>query len=422
MKKNLLLLLLSVIVALPTIAQHRRSCGTHDRYLSAVANDPAILQRRAALEQQVQAWIAKNGIKKTNGTNTILVTVPVVAHVLYYNAAQNISDAQILSQIEVLNQDYGLRNPDTSLTPSVFKPLMADVQIQFCMATTDPAGNPTTGIERRAVTVTRIGNGNKYYNYSQGGLAIWDANNYLNFWICDIDGGGTLGYTYLPGTISANKDGIVIDPQYFGNTGTVSAPYDLGRTLTHEVGHWFNLEHIWADESACAADDYVSDTPQQKGENYGCPSYPQTTQSGGRCSTTDPSSMYMNYMDYTDDACMVMFTAGQAARMQAALTQYRSGLFSSLGCSTQTGVQQLTNSLHASVYPNPSEGIFEFELSDRSALAILTVTDISGRVVFERSYRSGDRKVFDLTAYENGVYLAHIQANNSETTLRVVNY
>jgi hypothetical protein len=118
-----------------------------------------------------------------------------------------------------------------------------------------------------------------------------------------------------------------------------AAPYHYGRTATHEVGHWLNLYHIWGDESACNADDNVSDTPKQKAENYGCPSYPQTTQSGGRCSTSDPSSMFMNYMDYTNDGCMNMFSSGQASRMQALFASggSRYALVSSLGCSAPSG-------------------------------------------------------------------------------------
>jgi hypothetical protein len=286
------------------------------------------------------------------------------------------------------------------------------------MATVDPTGNPTTGIERRAVTVTRIGNTNRYYNYSQGGLAAWDRNRYLNFWICDIDGGSTLGYTYLPGTVPAAQDGVVIDYRYWGTTGTVSAPFNKGRTATHEVGHWFNLEHIWADEPSCSADDGVADTPQQKGENYGCPSYPQTSQSGGRCIASDPSAMYMNYMDYTDDACMYMFTAGQAARMQSALNAYRASLITSNGCQSTTGIEA-TPSLNTRIFPNPSTGIFEFTTTFSKEIRV-QVMDITGRAVLNKTFGSDDRKVFDLTALPDGVYIVRIESEGRRDVQRVV--
>ncbi|MFM7726788.1 MAG: M43 family zinc metalloprotease, partial [Flavobacteriales bacterium] len=280
--KRFFYLLIAAISISTVQGQQQRTCGTHDRYLQAIQNDPSIALRRAQLEKQVQEWISRQPAQRTAG-GTVLVTVPVVVHVLNYNNTQAISDAQVLSQIDVLNKDYSFTNSDTGLVPAAFKPRTSNTQIQFCMATVDPSGVPTTGIERRAVTVTRIGNTSRYYNVAQGGLAAWDRNRYLNFWICDIDGGNTLGYTYLPGTVPASYDGVVIDYRYWGTIGTVFAPFNKGRTATHEVGHWFNLEHIWADEPSCSADDYVADTPQQKGENYGCPSYPQTTQSGGRC-------------------------------------------------------------------------------------------------------------------------------------------
>ncbi|MFM2206376.1 MAG: hypothetical protein RL213_351 [Bacteroidota bacterium] len=399
-------------------ADGHRTCATHDLFLQAVAEDPSLLQKRSGMEQQLQQWIASSGVRRGS---SLIVTIPVVVHVLYYNANQSISDAQILSQIDVLNQDYGLLNPDTVLTPAAFKPLVADVQFQFCMASVDPAGNPTTGIERRSTTVSRIGNGNRYYQYSQGGLNVWDPNLYLNFWVCDIDGGSTLGYTYLPGTVGSSRDGVVIDWQYFGSIGTVSAPFNKGRTATHEVGHWFNLEHIWGDEPNCSIDDMVSDTPLQKGENYGCPSYPQTNQSGGRCNTTDPSSMYMNYMDYTDDACMYMFTTGQALRMQAALNTFRSGLLTSTACSSSTGTADV--SLPAiNVYPNPTTGLFEVTGHGLYETIEIAVADLSGRKVFQDKFSAGERAVIDLSSEASGSYVVQLHGPNGDRFAKLIKY
>ncbi|MFM9027299.1 MAG: M43 family zinc metalloprotease [Bacteroidota bacterium] len=414
--RTLLLILISAFV-ITAQAQQRRTCGTHDRYVQAVQNDPSIARMRAQMEQQMQEWIRRQPSQRTSG-GSVLVTVPVVVHVLYYNNIQNITDAQILSQIDVLNMDYSFTNTDTGLVPNAFKPLTSNTQIQFCMASLDPTGNPTTGIERRAVTVTRIGNSSRYYNYSQGGLAAWDRNRYLNFWICDIDGGSTLGYTYLPGSVPASYDGVVIDYRFWGTTGIVTAPFNKGRTATHEVGHWFNLEHIWADEPSCSADDGVADTPQQKGENYGCPSYPQTTQSGGRCVTTDPSAMFMNYMDYTDDRCMYMFTAGQAARMQAALNSYRPSLFTSNGCLSPTQVSS-AQALGTNVHPNPSTGLFEFTTYFQSDISI-TVMDITGRVVFSKNFQSNEPKRFDLSDFPDGVYIIRFESDGHKEVRRVI--
>lgn len=422
MKKILLSFAVALLCSAGTQAQRHRTCSTHEKYLQAVSMDPSILEQRSVLEQQTQEWVANNASQRSNGTNTVLVTIPVVVHVLYQNATQNISDAQILSQIEVLNADYAHRNADSTITPAAFQPLMANTQIQFCMASTDPSGNLTNGIERRQVSVSQIGNTSKYYQYSQGGLAAWNRNSYLNFWICDIDGGWTLGFAYLPGTAGAAYDGVVIDYNFFGTIGTAQAPFNLGRTATHEVGHYLNLEHIWADESACNADDGVTDTPQQKGENYGCPSYPQTSQSGGRCNASDPSSMFMNYMDYTDDACMAMFTPGQGTRMQAGVTSGRPGLLTSIGCSVPTSILSPGGKIGLTIYPNPSAGEFEFTTGFINSQTEIQVTDIAGRVVLEKTFMPGDRLSFDLTQSPAGSYFVDVKADGHREVKQVTKF
>lgn len=167
---------------------------------------------------------------------------------------------------------------------------------------------------------------------AQGGLDAWPRDQYLNLWVCDLSG-GLLGYAQFPGGAAAT-DGVVCDYQYFGTIGS-SAPFNKGRTATHEVGHWLNLYHIWGDDgTACTGSDLVADTPNQADENYGCPVFPAVS-----CSNGPNGDMFMNYMDYTDDACMNMFTAGQKAREQAlfATGGARVALLSSLGCQAPTG-------------------------------------------------------------------------------------
>lgn len=420
MKKYNLLLLAAVFIAGSLQAQQRRNCATHDHYLKAIADDPAIVARRANMEQQIQSVITNNASQRTSSAHDVLVTVPVVVHVVYQNATQNISDAQIISQIDVLNADYAHLNADSVITPAAFQPLMNDVGIRFCLAAQDPAGNATTGIERRSTTVSNIGGTSKYYNYSQGGLSAWDHTKYLNIWVCSIDGGNILGFAYLPGVTGAADDGVVIDPQYFGTLGSVSAPFNKGRTATHEVGHWFNLEHIWGDEPSCSQDDFVSDTPLQKGENYGCPSYPQTSQSGGRCSTSDPSSMFMNYMDYTDDACMVMFSIGQRDRMQAAVNVYRSGLITSLGCQAPVGISTINSGAWLSLLNNPTSGLVEFSTTATKGNLDVQVTDLAGRIILTSSFQNQNRCSFDLSAYPAGVYLMQVNSSEGRAIRKIV--
>ena len=162
---------------------------------------------------------------------------------------------------------------------------------------------------------------------ANGGDDAWNSTQYLNLWSCNMSG-GILGYAQFPGG-TASTDGVVILYSAFGRTGTVSAPYNKGRTATHEVGHWLNLRHIWGD--ANCGSDLVNDTPTHNTANYGCPTYPHLS----TCTGT-PTEMTMNYMDYTDDACMYMFTTGQSTRMTAAINTSRSGLLTSLGCTPPT--------------------------------------------------------------------------------------
>ncbi|GAB4130429.1 MAG: hypothetical protein OHK0045_07480 [Raineya sp.] len=290
----------------------QRTCHTMHVLEEQRQQDPELDQRMQHIERVTENYL-RNGSTYGNERVTGVVTIPVVVHVIYNSSKtqENISDAQINSQIAVLNEDFRRTNPDHVNVPSLFSSLKADTEIQFVLATTDPNGNPTTGITRKSSTRTSWGTNDDCKKTSTGGVAPWDATRYLNIWVCNI-GGGILGYAQFPGGSTAT-DGVVISPQYFGSSskGTgfyLSAPFDKGRTATHEVGHWLNLRHIWGD--ANCGNDFVSDTPTQQTSNGGCPSFPKPS-----CGNT--SDMWMNYMDYTDDRCMYMFSLGQKDRMRA---------------------------------------------------------------------------------------------------------
>jgi hypothetical protein len=338
MRKLLLTALLGTSVLLSSATDPLiRKCASNDILQQQLADDPARAASLQQIENQTAAFIAQ---QKYNGnTNQSIVTIPVVFHVVYNTSAQNISDAQCIAQLNQLNLDYARMNSDAGNTPAAFAGLASNTQIQFCLAQRDPNGNATTGIIHKSTNTNSFSSNDNVKKNANGGDAAWDATKYLNIWTCNL-GQGLLGYAQFPGG-SLTTDGVVVLYSSVGSMlqpGT-AAPYHYGRTATHEVGHWLNLRHIWGDESQCNADDLVNDTPKQKAENYGCPSYPQTTQAGGRCSTTDPSSMYMNYMDYTDDGCMNMFSAGQATRMQALFASggARVSILSSLGCTPPSG-------------------------------------------------------------------------------------
>jgi hypothetical protein len=267
----------------------------------------------------------------TNGVvnaEKAVINIPVVVHVLYNTSAQNITDAQIQTQLDVLNKDFRKLNSDWSSTPSTFTSVVADCEINFCLATVSPTGATTTGIIRKSTTVTSFSSNDAMKYTAQGGSDAWPTGQYLNLWVCNL-GGGLLGYAQFPGGATAT-DGVVINYTAFGTSGTAQAPYNKGRTATHEVGHWLNLRHIWGD--ATCGNDQVSDTPVHNTSNGGCPSHPKANS----CGTS--AEMFMNYMDYTDDACMYMFTAGQKARMQALFVTggFRASLKTSTGCSGTT--------------------------------------------------------------------------------------
>jgi hypothetical protein len=202
-------------------------------------------------------------------------------HVLYSNSEQNITDDQIKSQIEVLNEDYRRLNADKTNTPSAFSNVAADVNIDFFLACVDPIGNSTNGITRTQTNVnpfSRVRNtegtdeiATKIKYTSLGGCDAWPRDRYLNIWVCNL-ASPLLGYTQFPGIGTAATDGVVIKYNAFGRRGKLDATYNKGRTTTHEIGHWLNLVHIWGDDdngngictsSECTGSDNVDDTPNQ---------------------------------------------------------------------------------------------------------------------------------------------------------------
>lgn len=305
----------------------KRTCGTMDYLKIQFQEDKNYQTRFENLNKLLNEYIEKN---KNNPLT--LVSIPVVVHVVYNTAQQNISFEQIKSQIDVLNQDFRRLNADTINTPVPFKPVASDPQIQFCLAKRDPDNNPSIGITRTQTNITVFGLDNAVKFTSLGGHDVWDRDRYLNIWVCNL-GNNLLGYATFPGG-NPLTDGVVILVTAFGSVGYVSAPYNKGRTATHEIGHWLWLYHIWGDDGgACYGSDDVDDTPNQGPENYGCPQFPHIS-----CDNGPNGDMFMNYMDYTDDACMNIYTLGQSVRMSSALNGPRIPILTSNGCSPVSGI------------------------------------------------------------------------------------
>lgn len=284
----------------------RRTCATHDIIAEQMRQDPSLIDKIEEIEHHTHQYVSRPHL----GTRNSVISIPVVIHVVYRieNSIENISDDQIMSQIEVLNNDYRRLNSDRTATPSVFGNVATDCGIEFKLAKRTPQGKATTGIMRYpSARRTTWGKNDDVKTPEKGGITPWDPSKYLNIYVCAI-GGGVLGYSTMPGSTPL-YDGVVIDYRYFGTKNTVT-PFDKGRTATHEIGHWLNLRHIWGDKDC--GDDNVSDTPVQFGPNYGCLSFPHKS-----CGNQASGDMFMNFMDYTDDACMNMFTKGQKNRIMA---------------------------------------------------------------------------------------------------------
>ncbi|MBL7702787.1 MAG: T9SS type A sorting domain-containing protein [Ferruginibacter sp.] len=329
---KLKLLCVSLILSFYGKAQSPQ-CGSSLNIQQLQSGNKERFDRFMALEAHTQNYIKT--IKENNSENILsnpnaTIVIPVVVHILDngnpIGTGTNLSVAQIQTQIDVLNEDFRKLNADRVNTPSAFQPVAADVNFEFRLACVDPNGNATNGITRTLTTAAtyyplahfdpstqlfdEYAIGIKYT--AHGGKDAWPTNKYLNIWVCDLD--PIRGYGQFPDLYSSKptSDGIVVDYAYFGRIGNLASGYDKGRTASHEVGHWLNLLHIWGDV-ACG-NDFVNDTPQQEIYNTSCPSFPHFSNCPNNGSNGD---MFMNYMDYTHDACMNLFTEGQKLRMRA---------------------------------------------------------------------------------------------------------
>lgn len=296
-----------------------------------------------------------------------VITIPVVVHILYKDAGQNISDEQVYAQLEVLNKAFQFQHADTGKIPARFRDLAANCRIQFCLAKVDPNGFATTGIVRKSTWVTMYGIDDRIKYTDKGGSDAWPRDKYMNIWVGSLPG-GIAGYSSPIGG-PADRDGVAILTTAFGTRN--GAPYNGGKTLVHEVGHWLGLRHIWGD--AMCGDDGVDDTPTQRTANRGCPTGIKLS-----CSSSGNGDMYMNYMDLSNDDCMLMFTHGQMNKMRAAFAPggFRAAILSSNGCNGTPlpapveGPKDVTEPVVKlmNVYPNPAQNIIVIDISENAEL------------------------------------------------------
>lgn len=446
MKKIFTTILFSALAISGSFAQNTnnknapiRKCGTPTDFN----------EERQAYETWMQEVLRKEN-QFSNGKKAATVyNIPVVFHIIHSGQAvgtsYNISQAQVNSQITILNQDFRKSNSDfgTYVTQSGLSSLAADCEINFCSAQVTPTGSimPEPGIDRILCSDkswTNPPHTDTYINSTIKPGSSWDPTKYLNIWIVYMND-GTLGYAQFPTVPSAatptigdmngwggaaNTDGVVFDYRYIGNIGTATAPYNKGRTAVHEIGHWLGLWHIWGDDgSACSGTDYVTDTPNQAGENYTCPTTNGSVKTDA-CSTTTPGVNYQNYMDYSDDKCMVMFTAGQKARMQACM-QYctrRSSLATSTVCSVNSIDENVTE-LETEIFPNPSTGDLYVTVNvlNTQDFTIIVINTLGQTIQEIKQVRSnGGTTKIDLSDNAKGVYFVTIKSKTSSKTKRVV--
>lgn len=321
------------------------------------------------------------------------IVIPVVVHIVWQQPEENIPDERVFSQIEALNEAFAAQNIPDGLVPNLFQPFITDTGIRFCLATRDPEGNPTTGIERRQTPLTIAPGGTQELHYTElGGLDAWDPDRYLNIWVTRFAGGIT-GTATFPEEAPPQEDGVEIHYEFFGKGGT--PPYDRGITTVHEVGHWLGLIHPWGPgEPACDEDDGLSDTPLSEVTYQGeCPFWLVFS-----CGTPD---MSMNFMYYTDDACMAMFTPQQRDLMWATLNGPRSSLKTSDGCAfTPVSTEEVGTSPFR-LWPNPNAGRFWFEADTGTVVEVYDVA--MGRLMLRLSANAARKQVAH--GLSNGTYV-----------------
>lgn len=387
----------------PVAPQVKRICATDKVMARFFAKNP-----QAKLEEADLRDFLINNDYKTQKKKAV-VTIPVVVHVLYKTAQQNISDAQILSQITALNQDFRKQNTDfNTVVPAAFQPNAADLELAFCMATRDPNGNATTGIERKSVPQSFV-LGNSYYTSS--GLAAWDPTKYLNIWVGYFDGfdsegepwDGTLGFAYLPSSAGQPHDGLVIGCFNMGTVGTLWQGYDLGRTATHEIGHYFGLNHIWGNTGVCGTSggsDGCADTPATNGPYYeqDNPVFPDNQYT---CTSSANGAMFMNYMDYVADYQMAMFTNDQKTITSNTMIGPRASLLNANGCSLLS-VNETEKVEAINIFPNPTTQYISIA-SPLAKINEIEIFNAEGRLV-KKAFIKNETDKIDVKDFASGVY------------------
>ena len=415
-----------------------------------ICNTPKI---NASYENAFQAMMQKHQQFANGKKVAVVYNIPVIFHIVHdgesIGTGRNISQAQIYSQIATLNEDYRKMNSDFSswTTQTNFVNAAADCEINFCLANIDTNG--TTLVEQgidRINRNTKGWNGPSYQGWIEPGGYIdntlkvgssWNPTKYLNIWVIEMND-NVLGYAQFPVIPSGtnpvtdmvgkgkadNTDGVVLDYRATGSIGAANAPFDKGRTATHEIGHWLGLWHINGDVGC--GEDYCNDTPTQSSLSTTCPATVGAVVSSGctAVSPNPPGRMYQNYMDYSDDKCLVMFTTDQKARMQAVMANCinRFSLTNSTVC-TDVGVKENISNIEMNIYPNPTneELVVDVNLLVAQDFIISIVNTLGQTIKEVKQIQSNGGKIkIDLSEKSTGVYFVTIKSKSGSKVKRIV--
>ncbi len=427
MKKNTLLIIVLMAFGIVASGQNtvtKRTCGTMN---VNSAKDIEAFEKFLAPHLETYNKNLQLGplARKT------VYYIPTIVHVIHNSnegvgSGRNISNARIQEQMQILNDDFRRTNSDANGTWSQ----AADCEINFCLVNKYPSGHPNAGqtLPERGVdrvsTSSLSGINNTSSGYSQNTIdnsikpvTSWNPNEVMNIWVCQLQS-GLLGYATFPNSGPADEDGTVMGYQYFGKVSS-SNPFHKGRTTTHEVGHWLGLYHIWGDDFGfCSGSDQVSDTPNQADETSGCPT-------GSRidaCSSSLPGYMYQNYMDYTNDACMNLFTEGQKARMQATMASAnRRSTLSSFSATLCVGVavDELANEDNIKIYPNPAKNKINIDVQTLEDVQV-HVYNVVGKLIYSNAALTQKSTFVDLSNEPTGVYFVKVKVGKSMTSKKIM--
>jgi hypothetical protein len=348
------------------------------------------------------------------------VTIPVVFHILYTQEDENISDAQLALLLESLNQDFSASNGDIDRVPSIFSDFIGRSKIGFCLAQKDPSGQERIGIVRKEVlrspglrTSSVDGRFALFYDFL-GGSNPWDVKRYLNVYIYDLTGEGVLGFGFPPGTrFFDTEDGVAIDTREALYGIREGDRVVLGRTLTHEVGHYLGLEHLWgvSFSGGCERDDGIEDTPNQEGPYFKC-------QEGIQSSCGSPD-MHMNFMDYGNDQCLHFFTKGQVHRMVEVIKTFRPNLGKDQHCSQPFPWTEEP----WKVYPNPFTSQIQLHWAEAESIDCkILIYNSLGQIVYDRTHRTEGYLTLFLEHLPSGVYWVHASVDSKFLSKKILKF